>query len=94
MSTILAPTAEQLLDWNGVKEISSEVIDIWRHGNLNQDVYQRKSDGTYWQATYRTSTDGETNELREGGANIIQVEPYEKVTKAWRPVNIKVVQPD
>ena len=58
--------------------------DSWRHGSYVTQVFRRDEDQTYWQAKYRLSTDGETNELREGIATIVEVEPYEVKTTAYR----------
>lgn len=80
------PTAEQLLEEDGFDVISQDSIDRWRHGTLERSIYKRESDGTYWRATYRVSTDGETNELREGLAKIVQVEPQEVTVIEYRPV--------
>jgi len=60
---------------NKLKEIQSGPIDTWRHGSEMETVYHREADNTYWRAIYRVSTDGETNELKEGNADIHQVKP-------------------
>lgn len=68
------PTHEQL--WNEeLEEIQSEPTDTWRHGSVMETIYHREEDNTHWRAVYRVSADGETNELREGYADITQVEP-------------------
>ncbi len=54
--------------------------DSWRHGSYVSEVYKRVEDDTYWMFNYRLSTDGETNELREGFAEVCQVWPEEVVT--------------
>lgn len=83
-----APTCEDL--YNSRRDeyevVFRETDASWRHGSYVSAVYKRLSDETYWMAQYRLSTDGETNELREGDADIYQVEPYEKVTIDYRPV--------
>lgn len=58
----------------------------WRHGSYRTEVYHRKSDGTYWQAKYRVSTDGETNELREGLATIVRVYPHQVMSTVYKTV--------
>ncbi len=73
-----APTNEQLLDDDGCVSVFSVDQSGWRHGVTTRQVWHRPSDNTYWQAIYRVSTDGETNELRDGGARISQVKPVEK----------------
>jgi hypothetical protein len=81
-----APTCEQLINEDRLKSVLRIADDSWRHGAYITQVFYRESDGTYWQAKYRLSTDGETDELAEGLAFIIQVEPYEVKTTAYRPV--------
>lgn len=84
--TIQAPTQEDFLDEIGLKSISREAIDKWRWGTVEREIFVRESDNTIWSVTYRISADGETNELREGEAHIVQVEPYEKTITDYRPV--------
>lgn len=72
------PTCEQLLNEEGLESVWREVDDSWRHGSYVAEVFKRHSDDTFWMASYRLSTDGETNELREGLADISQVVPQEK----------------
>ena len=57
--------------------------DSWRHGSYVDEVFHRASDDTYWMASYRLSTDGETNELHEGDAEIRQVVPQEKTVVTY-----------
>ena len=77
------PTCDQLYDRDGFAQVYRSVEDGWRHGVDVTEVYQRASDQTYWMATYRLSTDGETNELREGEAYIAQVTPRETTVTCW-----------
>jgi hypothetical protein len=70
---VIAPTCEQL--WNEELDEVSENLATWRHGHRVTQVFHRESDDTYWQAEYRRSSDGGTNELREGYAEITQVTP-------------------
>jgi hypothetical protein len=84
--TITAPTCEELWDEEGFKSVSRIADDSWRHGCYVKEVFLRESDNTYWQASYRRSGDGETNELGEGHATIIQVEPVEVKTIAYKAV--------
>lgn len=78
--TITPPTCEQLFDNDDdeIKSVHRKPDDSWRHGCYITHIFHRKSDGTYWKAYYRLSTDGETNELEEGYAKITQVTPVEK----------------
>ena len=69
------PTCDDLLEEVGYSEISRISDPSWRHGTRERAVYQRDSDNTLWAAEYRLSADGETNELREGLADIYQVAP-------------------
>ena len=76
MSTTHAPTCEQISDGGSEFHcVLTEADPSWRHGCRMAEVFMRQTDGTFWQVTYRKSTDGETNELREGLAKITQVEP-------------------
>jgi hypothetical protein len=68
-----SPTCEEL--WNEELELVKEDLAHWRHGTHKNQVYYREDDSTYWRASFRESTDGETNGLREGDASIEQVYP-------------------
>lgn len=57
----------------------------WRHGTRETQVFHRKADDTYWQAQFRLSTDGDTNELAEGLATITRVYPHQVTVVAYRP---------
>ena len=82
---MIAPTCEEL--WNEeLESILRETDDSWRHGCYVYEVFVRESDNTYWQANYQRSADGETNGLREGVADIFQVEPVEVKTIAYHRV--------
>jgi hypothetical protein len=81
---VQAPTCEELWNEELGDAIWQDADPSWRHGCYINEVYKRESDGTYWRASYRRSTDGETNELREGTAKIVQVEPVPSVS--YRPV--------
>ncbi len=70
----MKPTCEQLMN-EALEEIQSKPVDTWRHGSVMEDIFHRESDDTYWRAVYRRSADGETNELKEGYADITQVTP-------------------
>lgn len=83
MSTIVAPTCEQLSN-EELPLADRKVDDSWRHGVRVTAVYRRDKDGTFWQASYRLSADGETNELAEGLAKIVQVFP--------RQVNVTIYE--
>lgn len=79
MSEIIKPTCEEI--FNELLEFVKQTIHSgWRHGVDREEVYFRKSDNTYWGVDYRVSTDGETHGLREGDADIYQVEPKEVKT--------------
>ncbi len=77
------PTCEQLFERDGYSQVWREVEDGWRHGVYVTEVFLRKEDVSYWMASYRLSTDGETNELKEGLADIQQVSPRETTTTSW-----------
>lgn len=74
-----SPTQEHLLEEDGLKIVSRISDASWRHGTYETQVFHREKDDTFWQVVFRLSTDGETNELREGGYTIRQVTPQEKV---------------
>ena len=88
----MKPTCNDLYEDNSIyKSVYRVSQDSWRHGSYVTQVYYRSSDNTYWEAHYCLSTDGETNGLRENGATITQVEPFEQVVTSYRPVNISSV---
>ena len=81
------PTCAEI--WDGLDEgefvsIKRDADDSWRHGAYITQVIQRPSDGTYWNVNYCLSTDGETNELREGTAQISQVFPHEVTRTVYK----------
>lgn len=80
------PTCEQLSNGDGVSRVHREADPSWRHGSYMTDVFHRVADDTYWLASYRLSTDGETNELRDGGAEITQVKPVQKTVTAYEAI--------
>ncbi len=67
-------------------EVSTNDDTSWRHGFYRTSVYHRETDGTYWSACYRVSTCGETNELREGTASILQVVPKQVTTTIYEAI--------
>ena len=71
------PTCKDLFLEDGYVPVHRDSDDSWRHGAYISEVFKRDSDGTYWLASYCLSSDGETNELREGEADITQVKPKE-----------------
>lgn len=71
---IAPPNCQDILEDKFGEPIDCELGE-WRHGPLRIEVYYRAEDDTYWRARYRVSTDGETNELREGLASIVRVWP-------------------
>jgi hypothetical protein len=73
------PTCQEICD-EAVDQVYRSSDPSWRHGTYEHRVYHRESDNTFWAADFRLSTCGETNELREGFAEIYQVWPVE-VTK-------------
>lgn len=84
------PTCDEI--WNEeLKQVERNVDDGWRHGVYVSEVYYRTSDNTYWNASYQRSTDGETNGLREGDADISQVEPFTYTAKGYRNVTAEPV---
>ena len=74
------PTCEDLFEEDGYEPVHRDSDDSWRHGAYIGEVFARASDGTFWLAAYCLSTDGETNGLREGDADITQVMPKEVTT--------------
>lgn len=86
MSEIVKPTCDELLEEVGFESVKRDVDDSWRHGVRVSQVFRRESDGTYWRAKYRLSTDGECDELREGIAKITQVKPVAVSTINYEPV--------
>jgi CO/xanthine dehydrogenase Mo-binding subunit len=82
------PTCEQLFDSDPAifELVSRKTDDSWRHGCYVTAVYRRLADETFWSASYRLSSDGETNELREGHAAIAQVTPRSVTQIVYDPV--------
>ena len=78
---MLAPTLSELWDCDQEKLqlIFSDTVDKWRWGTIERDIYRRLSDDTYWSIYYRMSSDGETNEFRDGETEVTQVYPTTKV---------------
>lgn len=74
--------AQTIIDEN-LSPVWREADDSWRHGSYITEVYKREEDDTYWMAQYRLSTDGETDELREGFAVIQQCWPKTITTVAY-----------
>ena len=74
------PTAQQMMDRDGLTEVHRTADDCWRHGSRIFQVFRRESDDTFWAASYDLQTDGEYNGLREGDATIEQVAPHERTT--------------
>lgn len=87
---MLKPTCNEL--YNNHEDfvvVKRESDNSWRHGCYMYVIYKRLSDETYWCASYCLSTDHETNGLREGNADIFQMEPYEITIIDYRPVNFE-----
>lgn len=78
----MPPTCEEI--WNEKLELIEEATrhGYWRYGSEVKEVYKR-DDGTYWSVGYRRSTDGETNELRDGLATIFQVWPKTRAVTVY-----------
>lgn len=82
------PNCTDLMDALDCSDADYEFLDgksdpSWRHGTYETAIFKRKADGTFWQASYRSSTDGETNELRDGSATIVRVYPKEVTTTIY-----------
>lgn len=84
IETIIPPTCEQPYN-EELKLIDRKTDDSWRHGSYVTAIYRRDEDGTFWRTMYRLSSDGETNELREGLAKIKQVFPKEVTVTIYEP---------
>lgn len=82
----LIPTCAELLEEDGFDSVHRESEDGWRHGSDIYQVYRRLSDNTFWSASYRVSTDGETHGLREDDAYIVQVRPVEKLIISYEDI--------
>ena len=77
------PTCDDLLNGDGFTLMQRQDDASWRHGSYVTEVFLRDSDNTCWKVCYRLSTDGETNELREGHADIRQCWPKDVVTTVF-----------
>lgn len=73
------PSGRDMLFEEGFQLVSSEADPSWRHGCYMLDIYKEDATGFFYKADYRRSGDGETNELREGLADIRRVYPFERV---------------
>lgn len=81
----MAPTCKQLFNQDGYESVYREDDATWRYAYVTE-VFKSETDETYWLASYCLSTDGETNELREGTADISQVEPYQVTVTRYRKI--------
>lgn len=87
MTKLAAPTCEQLME-EELPCVQRSVEDGWRHGVTVTEVYKREEDNTFWQAVYRKTPDGDTNELREGYAHITEVYPVTETIIRYEPVQL------
>jgi hypothetical protein len=87
---VVVPTHEDLYETRGLNDddpewdyvlVEKEADPSWRHGCYMSSTWKRKSDNTFWFASYCVSTDGETNELRDGECDIIRVYPVTKTVQ-------------
>ncbi len=88
------PTNEQMLEEDGVRCVSRETDDSWRHGCRVTQVFHREADDTYWQAKYRLSTDGETHGLRDDDepTYVMQVKPVNVATVHYEGIGEAIDQ--
>jgi hypothetical protein len=77
------PTAKQLWE-EELEQVLSEVVDHWRHGTVEHEVFYREEDDTHWEVYYRRQTDGEYDELRDEQDSV-------KVTQV-KPITVEVVK--
>lgn len=84
METIIPPTCKQLCN-EELELVDRESDDSYRHGSYVTAIYRRDEDGTFWRASYRRSTSGDINELKEGFAIIKQVFPKEVTVTIYEP---------
>ena len=83
------PTCNELYDEIHGEPVHSKSDTSWRHGEYRTEVYHRKPDNTFWEVNYRRSTDGETNDFRDGEATIIEVESYKVEVTKYRKKNVE-----
>lgn len=84
MTEVTPPTHEELCeDEVNIKSVYRDVDPSWRHGVYIDEVFHRVSDNTYWEVSYRRSTDCETHELRERICPINRVYPVRTVTTKY-----------
>ena len=76
-STVVVPTHEDFYE-DRLRRVHRSLDDSWRHGSHVYEIYHRKEDGTCWMVQYDKSGDGETNGLRDGTCEIVQVKPVTK----------------
>jgi len=80
---MIAPTCQQIYNDELGNFVYRNSDASWRHGTYETQVFHRESDNTFWEVAFRLSTDGETNELREGYASIRQVTPIQKMITVY-----------
>lgn len=72
------PTCDEIFDEEGFVRVLRKSDASWRHGTYEYQVFRRESDNTFWGVSFELSTDGESNGLREGTAQITEVVPKTK----------------
>ena len=83
---MLPPTCEQIFNEDeDLEVVSEETVGNWRWGHVEECILHRKSDDSFWSCSYRVGSQGETHDLRDGDADIGQVEPTIVVTTKYRP---------
>ena len=83
----MKPSCEQLIEEDQAYEIVAETtVGKWRWGTVEELVVKHVESGKLYAATYRRSSDGETNGLRENEADICEVKPVEKIVIEYETV--------
>ena len=83
------PTAEDMLEEDGLKEVSEKIIEETRWGVTVETIYYRANDNTHWAANYRRAGgDGEEHGLRDDEADIYRVQKARRTIDVWERVRV------
>ncbi len=68
--------------------VSSEVVDKWRHGVVDEIVVKELATGKFYCINYRVTADGDYNEMRDDdNFSFFEVKPITKTVTVYVPVD-------
>lgn len=94
-ATLPPVTAEDIKEGEfaeGFELMYSDADPSWRHGCYMSQVFKREADNTFWKVHYRRSADGETNELSEGMATVLQVFQHTETVTVYKETEASTSQ--